>query len=163
MPTPVIGTDCDITFTHPLVNSGAPYPFILAVDPSIRGGSISIQRLVEQTDGTVSIRLSLTVVLADDLKNPDGSEHANSRSTSYAKLIDYLGRIDGLTINTVMGAYTGLAPLGFSATELHQPNRSHIACQFDNISAYHAPISATTFWDSVWGAVALTWATSYWR
>lgn len=163
MTTPVIGTDADITFTHPDVNSGAPFPFILAIDPSVRGGSLSVQRLVEENTGTVSIRLSLTVLLADDLKNPDGSEHTYTRAQSYAKLIDYLGKIDGLTINTVMGVWTGLAPVGFSATELHQPNRSHVACQFDNISSYHAPITSPTFWLSTWGEATLTWATSYWR
>ncbi len=122
-----------------------------------------MQRLVAETTADVSIRLSLTVLLADDLKNPDGSEHSYTRAQSYAKLIDYLSKIDGLTINTVMGAWTGLAPLGFSATELHQPNRSHVACQFDNISTYHAPITAAAFWLSTWGEVTLTWATSYWR
>jgi hypothetical protein len=118
---------------------------------------------VEENTSEVSIRVTLTVLLADDLKNPDGSEHSDGRSAMYAKLIDYLARTDGLTINTVIGTFTGLAPLGFSATELHQANRSHIACQFDNISAYHAPITAAAFWASVWGALTLTWATSYWR
>jgi len=163
MTAPLIGINCDVTFTHPDVNGGEPYPFILAIDPSVRGGSVSVQRMVEETDSSVSIRLSLTVLLADDLKNPDGSEHTQGRSVSYSKLIDYLGKTDGLTINTVIGAFTGLAPLGFSATELHQPNRSHIACQFDNISAYHPPITAPNFWLSTWDNIDLDWSTSYWR
>lgn len=119
--------------------------------------------MVDENTAAVSIRLSLTVLLADDLKNPDGSKHIYNRSQSYAKLIDYLNKIDGLTINTVMGTWTGLAPIGFSATELHQPNRSHVACQFDNISAYHAPITSTDFWLSVWGCADLNWSSSYWR
>jgi len=58
MTAPVIGANCDVTFTHPDVNGGEPYPFILAIDPSVRGGSVSVQRMVEKTDGAVSIRLS---------------------------------------------------------------------------------------------------------
>ncbi len=163
MPAPIIGTDCDITLTHPLVNSGAPYGFILALDPSVRGGSISVQRSVDSLSGVISIRLLLTVLLADDLKNPDGSEHSEGRQAMYAKLIAYLATTDGLAIDTVMGTWAGLAPLGFSATELHQVKVSHIACQFDNISTYHPPITSTSFFASVWNAPTLTWATSYWR
>jgi len=163
MTLPVIGTDCDITFTHPDVNSGAPYGFILAVDPSVRGGSISIQRSVDADTRVVSIRLLLTVLLADDLKNPDGSEHGDDRFTMYAKLIEYLAKLDGLTIETVLGIWTGLAPLGFSATELHQVKLSHIACQFDNISTYHPPITSPSFSISKWNEPTLSWATSYWR
>lgn len=163
MTAPVVGTDCDITFTHPDINSGDPFPFILAIDPSVRGGSLSVQRNIDENTYAISIRLSLTVLLADDLKNPDGSEHTNSRADSYAALIQYLAKVDGLTINTVMGTWTGLAPIGFSATELHQPNRSHVACQFDNISTYHSPITAAAFWLSTWDEPTLTWATSYWR
>lgn len=163
MTAPIIGTDCDITFTHPLVNSGAPYGFILAVDPSVRGGSISVQRSVDSLTSEISIRLLLTVLLADDLKNPDGSEHSDSRSTMYTMLMDYLARIDGLSITTVMGTWTGLAPLGFSATELHQVKLSHVACQFDNISVYHPPITSPSFSISKWNEPTLSWATSYWR
>lgn len=163
MTTPVIGTDCDITLTHPSVNSGNPFGFIIANDPSVRGGSISVQRAVDENTLVVSIRVLLTVLLADDLKNPDGSKHTETRLQMYSKLLQYLATSDGLAIDTVMGAFAGLAPLGFSATELHQPKVSHIACQFDNISEYHPPITSTLFSNSKWDEVTLTWATSYWR
>jgi hypothetical protein len=163
MTTPIIGTDCDITLTHPSVNSGAPYGFVIANDPSVRGGSISVQRAVDEDTLTVSIRLFLTVLLADDLKNPDGSKHTQTRQQMYAKLLAYLDTSDGLAIDTVMGTFAGLAPLGFSATELHQAKVSHIACQFDNISEYHPPITSTLFSNSKWDEATLTWATSYWR
>ena len=163
MTTPIIGVDCDITLTHPLVNSGAPYPFIIANDPSVRGGSISVQRAVDANTLVVSIRVFLTVLLADTLKNPDGSLHAYTRAQMYAKLLAYLDQTDGMAIDTVMGTFTGLAPIGFSATELHQPLVSHIAIQFDNISTYHPPITSTLFSNSKWDEITLTWATSYWR
>jgi hypothetical protein len=163
MTTPIIGTDCDITLTHPSVNSGAPFGFIIANDPSVRGGSISVQRAVDENTLTVSIRVFLTVLLADDLKNPDGSKHTETRSQMYAKVLEYLDTTDGLSITTVIGAFVGLAPLGFSATELHQAKVSHIACQFDNISTYHPPITDPNYILSKWNEPTLTWATSYWR
>ena len=162
MTGPTIGVDCDVTFTHPDVNDGDPYGFILAYDPSVQGSAISIQRQVDTTTLEVSIRLFLTVVLADDLKNPDGSEHSDSRAFMYLKLLDYLSQTDGLAVNTVMGTFTGIAPVGYSATELHQPEVSNIACQFTNISEYHDPITSADFYLSEWDG-DLTWATSYWR
>ena len=163
MTLPIIGTDCDITLTHPSVNGGAPYGFILALDPSVRGGSISVQRSIDSLTRVISIRLLLTVLLADDLKNPDGSVHGTTRAAMYTNLIAYLATTDGLSVDTVMGTWVGLAPLGFSATELHQVKVSHIACQFDNIDTYHPPIPYTLLASSLWDGPTLSWATSYWR
>lgn len=162
MTTPIIGSDCDITLTHPQVNSGEPCGFILAYDPSVRGNSLSVQRNVDADSGEISIRIFLTVILADDLKNPDCSHHSQGRSEMYARLIEYLATTDGLSINTVMGTFTGVAPTGFSATELHQPLVSHCACQFNNVSTYHPPITSAAFFESEWDG-DLTWASSYWR
>ena len=163
MTAPIIGIDCDITLTHPSVNGGAPYGFVIARDPTSRGGSISVQRAVDEDTGIISIRLFLTVLLADDLKNPDGSEHAETRLNMYMKLLAYLATSDGLAIDTVMGTFAGMAALGFSATELHFPKSSQIACQFDNISTYHPPITSALFFNSKWDEPTLTWGTSYWR
>lgn len=162
MTAPILGTNCDVTFTHPDVNGGDPYGFILAYDPTVRGNSLSVQRSVDADTGEISIRIFLTVILADDLKNPDGSDHSETRADMYDKLIAYLATSDGLSINTVMGTFTGVAPTGFSATELHQPLVSHCACQFNNISTYHPPITSDAFFESEWDG-ELSWATSYWR
>jgi hypothetical protein len=163
MTIPIIGTDCDITLTHPSINSGAPYGFIIAKDATVRGGSVAVQRSIDANTLIVSIRIFLTVLLANDLKNPDGSEHAETRTQMYDMLLAYLATNDGLSITTVVGCFTGIAPIGFSATELHQAQMSHIACQFDNISTYHPPITDPNFILSKWDALTLTWATSYWR
>jgi len=162
MTTYLIGSNCDITIIHPSVNAGAPFGFVLAQDVSVRGNSLSVERNVDADTGEVSIRIFCTILLADDLKNPDGSKHTDSRSVMYSKLLEYLSYINGFSIGTVIGTFTGVAPTGFSATELHQPLVSHIACQFNNISLYHAPITSTDFLNSLWNG-ALTWATSYWR
>jgi hypothetical protein len=162
MTTPVIGQDCDITLTHKDVNAGAPYSFILATDPTVRGGAVSIQRNTDPDTGEILIRVFCTILLADNLKNPDGSKHSANRSTMYGFLIQYLSKIDGLSIDTVMGVFTGVAPTGFAATEMHQPLVSHVACQFTNLRTYHPPITSTNFFLSIWNGT-LTWATSYWR
>ena len=42
-----LGKDCDVRFNHPEVNSGQPFGFLFAYDPSVRGNSLSVQRVVE--------------------------------------------------------------------------------------------------------------------
>ncbi len=162
MTAPVIGTNCHITLTHPNVNSGDPYPFILAYDPSVKGSSVSVEREVDESTAKVSIRLFMTVLLADDLKNPDGSDHTYTRAQMYTKILEYLECTESLAIDTVMGCFTGIAPIGFSATELHQVDVSHIACQFTNISTYHPPIDSTIFFACKWDGDR-KWNNSYWR
>lgn len=167
-----IGTDCDVRFIHPDINGGDPYGFILSADASGRAG-ISVQRSV--SDGVTSIYLFLTVVCADDLKNPDGSDHTISRAADYAKLIDYLNVEENLSIDSVIGTFTGIAGIGHASTETHLPDATLIACKFTNISEYHPPtdvdpdvLLASLWWaDVVPPAVidpaALTWETSLWR
>ena len=164
---PTIGIDCDIILTHPDVNSGVPYGFVLTPDPNNSPSAVSIQREVNAL-GEISIYIFFTLVLADDLQNPDGSEHADSRAVMYSMLLNYLGQTNGLTIGTVMGSWLGIGPLGHAATELHLPKASIISVKLYNATTYHPPVSETLFLNSLWSASpeetdALTWETSLWR
>ena len=167
MTNPILGEDCDLILIHPLVNDGYPYGFVLSPDPSKSGSAISIQRSLDDTD-EVQIYLFATVLLADDLKNPDSSEHTDDRQTMYSMLLDYLSHIEGLAVGTVMGTYLGLGQLGHSATELHLVEASFISLKFANITTYHPPISSDLFFGSLWQPSppnddAFTWETSVWR
>jgi len=164
---PTIGIDCDIILTHPDVNSGAPYGFVLTPDPNNSPSAVSIQREVN-SEGEISIYIFFTLILADDLRNPDGSEHADSRALMYSVLLNFLGQTNGLTIGTVMGNWLGIGPLGHAATELHLPEASIISVKLYNATTYHPPVSETLFLNSLWSASpaeadALTWETSLWR
>lgn len=162
-----IGTDCDIMLTHPDVNGGDPYGFVLAPDASNKGSSVSIQRELDE-DEEIQIYIFFTILLADELKNPDGSLHAEDRDTMYSMLLDFLEQTEGISISTFMGTWLGVGPMGHSATELHLIDGSYISCKFTNISTYHPPVDSDTFFNSEWQAdtpedSALTWDTSLWR
>ncbi len=162
-----IGTDCDIILVHPDVNGGDPYGFVLAPDQSNRGSSVSVQRELDE-DEEIQIYIFFTILLADELRNPDGSMHADTRENMYSMLLLYLAQTADLSIGTFMGTYLGVGPMGHSATELHLIDGSYISCKMTNISAYHSPIDSGVFFGSQWqGSTpaddALTWATSVWR
>jgi hypothetical protein len=119
-------------------------------------------------DNEIQIYIFFTILLADELINPDGSKHTDDRDAMYAMLLQYLDQTEDLSIGTFMGTYLGVGPMGHSATELHLIDGSFISCKFTNISAYHAPIDSDTFFNSEWQGetladTALTWATSVWR
>jgi hypothetical protein len=165
--TYVLGENCDLILSHPSVNSGVPMGFVLTPDPTNKTSAVSIQREIT-AEGVTSIYIFFTIILADDLKNPDGSDHADGRAIMYSYLLNYLSQSSGLSVGTVMGTWLGIGPLGHSATELHLVNASFISIKLFNVTTYHPPISDTLFLNSLWSASpadpdALTWETSLWR
>ena len=167
MTAPIIGKDCDIVLVHPQVNGGEPYGFILSPDPQKSGSAFSIQRNLD-ANGDTFIFLFATILLADDLKNPDGSEHAASKVTMYEMLLDFLDHVDEISISTFDGTFLGLGQLGHTSTELHLVDATYISIKFANLSTYHPPIDSDLFFGSIWqpspaGVDAFTWETSVWR
>jgi hypothetical protein len=166
--TYTIGHNCDLIFIHPNVNSGDPFGFVLTPEPvNSKSSAVSVQREITLA-GVTTIYLFFTLLLADDLINPDGSDHAENRAVMYSMLLNYLSQTSGLTIVTVMGTWLGIGPLGHSATELHLVNASFVSIKLYNATTYHPPTSDTLFLNSLWSATpaeadALTWETSLWR
>lgn len=161
MTTPVIGVDCHITLTHPAVNGGNPYGFILEYTDPKYGAASTIQREV-QSDGTSIIRYFMHIMLADGLIEPGGSRHSASRAAMYAMLQQYLAQTSLVTLNTVVGTFPNLAAIGHAATEAHYSTVSVVACQFTNAGLYFAPADPVLFAASQWDG-AQTWNNSYWR
>jgi hypothetical protein len=165
---PTIGADCDIVLVNPDVNDGNPYGFVLSPDTSNKSSSLSIQREHNEDDDEIQIYIFFTILLADQLKNPDGSMHSESREDMYTMLLKYLAQPEGTSIGTFMGTWLGVGPMGHSATELHLVDGSYISCKLTNVSAYHPPVDSEMFFNSEWqddtpGNSALTWDTSLWR
>ena len=163
-----IGTDCDIILVHPSVNGGEPYGFIISPDQSSNGGAISVQKEYDLTNDETLIYIFFQIILADDLKNPDGSEHSDSRSSMYAMLLDFLAQVDEIAIDTNIGTFTGIGTVGHTSTELHLVKGSMISCKFANVSEYHPPVDPGLFFGSIWqdsppAEGAFTWDTSVWR
>ena len=166
MTTPVLGEDCDLILIHPDVNTGDPYGFVLTPDSNKPSG-ISIQREIDD-DGETLIYMFFTLILADDLRNPDGSEHADDRDTMYSMLLDFLDQNEYISVGTVIGTFLGIGPLGHSATEMHMPDGSFISMKLGNTGTYNPPIDSDLSFGSLWqddppASGAFTWNTSVWR
>jgi hypothetical protein len=159
MTTPVINQDCHITLTHPAVNGGAPYGFILEYTDKY-GAESTVQREV-QTDGTSIIRYFFHVMLSDGLMEPGGAKHIPTRAAMYAMLQQYL-LLAGVTLGTVVGTFPNLAAIGHAATELHYQSLSIVQCQFTNAGLYFAPADPVLFNASIWDGDQF-WSNSYWR
>ena len=163
---PTVGEDCDVILVHPDVYAGDPYGFVLTPDAASKRSGLSIQREIDE--GSIYIYIFFTLILADELKNPDGSEHTDDRATMYSQLLEYLDQTDGLAVGTVMGTFLGIGPLGHSATGMHMPDGSYMSVKLSNTGEYTPPVDGDLFFGSLWqddppDAEAFTWETSVWR
>lgn len=165
---PTIGTDCDITLTHPLVNGGDPYGFILTPDPTYGRSGVSVQREIDLETGYTSIFIFFSILIADELSNPDGSDHTQTRSQMYSMLLDFLEQTSEICVDTVLGTWLGIGMMGHAATEQHLIKGSVISLKLANISEYRPPADPDTVFASAWQGSpltddALTWESSIWR
>lgn len=166
-PAYVLGENCDIMLMHPDIHGGDPVGFVLTPTPDHKGSSFSVQREMS-SDGVYRIFMFFTVILADDMKNPDGSVHAVDRMDMYDLLLEYLTVSGNLSVITVLGCYLGIGPLGHSATELHLVDGSFVNVKVANITPYHPPVDPALVFACIWHATpppldARTWETSIWR
>ena len=162
-----IGVDCDIILAHASVNGGAGYGFVLRRPRSgDLGPTVKLQRQAYTTvAGGYSDRLRfwMSVLLDDNLLNPDGSRHTETRSGMYAMLVAFLGARTGIILSTRVGVWTDLhATLTVTHEDLGV-SRDIVTLLLNN-GAYTqtAPIDLTRFSNSLWDG-PLTWDTSYWR
>ena len=162
MSAPVIGQDCHITLTHAEVNSGLPYGFLVEVsEKGTRPGGVQITHEVDSA-GTTRLWLYFDVLLSDRSINPDGSAHAADRAADYALLLQYLGKMDGLMLDTPIGSFLNLGAVGWTADERHLPKSSIVKCQVNNIGVYWPPVDSATLELCIWDGT-LSWGSSYWR
>jgi len=156
-----IGHNCHITLTHSLVNSAEPYGFILQSEDRDKGPAVSIQRNTS-ADGSVTIKVFFSIILADQLINPDGSEHLDTKAQMYTKVLEYLACQDGLELGTSIGFFSNIGASGHSATEIHFGPLSIVTCQLNNMGVYYPPADPELYLSSIWDG-PLSWATSFWR
>ena len=127
---------------------GTPLVTSLSPDPTKSGPSISIQRQLDD-DGDVQIYLFATIILADDLKNPDGSEHTDDRQTMYDMLLDFLGN-RGHIHRHFHGNVLGLGQIGHTSTELHMVEASIF--RSSSRTSTHTPLQSIVIF--LWFTVA---------
>lgn len=164
------GVDCNIALSHPQVDGGEPYGFLLD-DSRDSGPAVSVQReAVSRDDGTYqdSQKYFFTVLLADRLPNPDGSPHAQTGAEMYAALMRFMAQHSSLALLTPSGTFSGLFAAGHYATEVHYPDAVLVTVQMSSTGTAFNPVDVTRFVQSVWVDAEtytgeMTWSNSYWR
>jgi hypothetical protein len=154
------GVNCHVTLSHPDIDAGVPYGFLVVVDDQTKGEGIQFTRNVISPTLT-EVWISFDVICADRMINPDGSFHTDTRAQMYAKLSQFLAKTSGLILTTFLTSYIDLGSIGFTADERHKPTHSIIKCSFNN-TGFYWPVDAEATLLSVWDGT-LTWNTSYWR
>ena len=110
----------------------------------------------------LKVWLYFDVLLADDLLNPDGSTHTDTRTVMYAMLSDFLSKESGIILTTFMGAFSDFGAVGYTTTERHMNGQSVCKCQINNVGYFYPPADPGSLALSLWDGL-LTWETSYWR
>jgi hypothetical protein len=150
-----------VLLNHPEVNGGADAGFVLDKESRLRAEGILITRQFV-TEVGISLYIYMDVLLADDLINPDGSQHSENRSTMYAWLVEYMNQTSGINITTALGTYLDFGAVGHIAHEYHRPGSSVVKCCWCNTGSYFPPVDPALLTLSIWDGT-LTWETSYWR
>lgn len=156
-----LGKNCHITLSHPEIDSGSPYGFILKVDSLDLGPAVVIQR-EKNAAGDLNVKVFFTLVLGEELLNPDGSKHADSRYNMHQKFVQFLAKESNLTLSGSFGILPNVGASGHAATESHYGSLTFIACQLINAGAFSEPLNGQSFLASCWDG-SLNWDTSYWR
>ncbi len=159
--TSTIGKDCHIILSHPDIDGGAGYGFLLAEDQGIKSGGVQMTREVD-SEGTTRLWLHFDVLLADRALNPDGKFRTFTRAQDYTKLCEFLSKRADVSITSPAGTLLSLGAVGWTADERHLPGYSLIKCQFNNVGIYWPPVDPALLQLSVWDGT-LTWSTSVWR
>jgi hypothetical protein len=162
---PTIGQDCHITLTHPEINSGQPYGFLVNENGGTRPGGVEITHEVDSY-GATRLWIYFDILLADSITNPDGSFHSTTRAADYAILLQYLSKMSGIELATPIGTFLNLGAVGWTVDERHMPGYSLMKCQINNIGYYWPPVDPDLLAQSVWESDAvpsLSWGTGYWR
>jgi len=156
-----LGGNCHIILSHAEIDDGAEFGFLVDPQQALYPEGVRINRQVV-SDGSTTVWVHADVLLADGLVDPDGSPHVDGRAAMYAKLLQFLDKRSGLTLETPAGALTNLGALAYCADERHTPDFSLVRVVLNNAGVYWPPVDADLLGQSQWDG-ALTWATSYWR
>ncbi len=177
--TYTIGVDCDLTLSHPLVDGGAEFGFLLynlapgqVLPKSAYGPPIKIH--YEAYNDALGIphdvrHLWFVIVIANGLLNPDGSPHADSAAVMRAKILELCQYHDSnLTLNTPSGLVTGLNTLDNILIDTIYPGMETIEVHLTSSTFVFASPDPIAWFNSFWVDLATytgprTWNNSYWR
>jgi hypothetical protein len=161
-----VGVDCDVKLTHPDVNGGEAVGFILKRARATVSGLVTLRRQAyadPEGDYVDRLQFWMTLHIADQLLNPDGSRHSQTRAELYAFLLEFLAARTGITFECQAGLWTDLHATLTVTTEYLGRLTDEVVLQLNSGNLYEMlPIDRERFEASEWDGV-LTWDTSYWR
>ncbi|KPL91108.1 hypothetical protein [Levilinea saccharolytica] len=165
-----VGVDCDVALFHAAVQGGEALGLI--VEPRPRSGPAISLHFEAYPDALGQLQavqhIWFTVLLADDLRNPDGTPHAVSAAEMRAGLYACLNQHAEIGLVTRLGTFTGLRSSGHILIENVYPGFSTALVQLSSDGGSFQPIPYAVYADSLWVDEALyhgarTWDNSYWR
>jgi hypothetical protein len=164
-----LGIDCDVVLYHPDIDAGAPFGLLLERKRAFSTNIDVIRQAFKQADGSIQDEqvVAFTVVLGDNLPNPDGSVHVGTKSGDYAKLLDFANKRQGIAVQTPNGIIAGLFAIGNYFIEEHYQNIMTISIQLSSNSNIFPPANKDRYEQSRWQentyTGSMTWDNSYWR
>jgi len=158
---PILVKDCHILLSHPEIEDGEDYGFLLAEDQGIKSGGVQMTREVD-SKGTARLWLHFDVLIADRAVNPDGALRQQTRAQDYAMLCRFLSKRERVAITSPAGTLLALGAVGWTADERHLPGYALVKCQFNNTGVYWPPVDPALLQLSVWDGT-LNWEGAYWR
>lgn len=160
-----IGVDCHFTLQHPDIDAGAAYGFIVSAEDNdlAREGAQIIRSNVGGAWGISYYSwIKLKVIMQDNMINPDGSIHAETKAAMYAKLAQFMTKTGNITFTDSIGVTSDLSFFGYFSDERISPDKIIAKITLSNLNAYYPPVDPIALNASIWDGV-LTWDTSYWR
>lgn len=157
-----IGNDCHITLKHPGINEGIACGFVLDPDSNFPEGFAIKREVFSELTIPMKVWVYFDVLLADNLINPDGSRHDETRQEMYALLMQFLQQQHDIQFGFGLGAIVGLGAIEYAATEKHYASYSTVRVHLTNAGGYFGVIDGTRFNLSFWDG-NLSWETGYWR
>lgn len=165
-----VGVDCDIALFHAEIDDGVPYGFILE---RRRDGEPVINIHREAYPDPMGRMLDVahlwfTVLIANDLVNPDGSRHSAAAEEMYTRLMALLLKHSGIGLITRLGVIAGLRSAGHIMIENLYPRAATITVQLTTLENAFPPAPRQVYLDSLWVdetsyAGIRNWGNSYWR
>jgi hypothetical protein len=166
----IVGQNCDLALFHAEVDDGEPLGLIAEAQPKY-GPPVAVHwEVYSQATGEISeVRhLWVTVMIADDLVNPNGSRHEQTGTETYGKLVEIVTKNRGIGLITRLGAMTGLKSSGHVMIQRIFPGLQTIEIHLTTRLTNFAPVDPTRYVESRWVDEdayqgGMHWGNSYWR
>jgi hypothetical protein len=166
----IVGVNCDVALFHPEIDNGEPVGFLCEAKVKY-GPPVTVHwEAYDQADGTISdVRhMWCTILIGDDLVNPNGSKHAETGAYMYGKLVEIAMKHRNIGVVTQLGTMTGLRSSGHVMIQNIYPDIQTVLVNLTTRLTNFAPVDTGRYLDSKWVDSAsyvgvMHWGNSYWR